>query len=128
MKPLSGGTSARSGFPEAAAGAFGAVLFGAVGVGADFGGACTACGAGAGNVSGLRGAVLAGCAVGRAAGFVALAAATLVDVPFAGEVFAAGREGFFAAVLVAALVFATERGAFAASRAGALALASFRMC
>src|SRR6185312_10480244 len=99
-----------SGFPEAAAGAFGAVLFGgAVGVGADFAGACTACGAGAtGNVSGLRGAVLAGCAAGRAAGFVALAAAALADVPFAGEVFAAGREGFFAAVvLVAALVFAT---------------------
>jgi hypothetical protein len=57
-----------------------------------------------------------------------LAAATLVDVPFAGEVFAAGREGFFAAVLVAALVFATERGAFAALRAGALALAFFMMC
>jgi hypothetical protein len=102
------------------------VLFGgAVGVGADFAGACTACGAGAtGNVSGLRGAVLAGCAAGRATGFVALA-----DVPFAGEVFAAGREGFFAAVvLVAALVFATERGAFAALRAGALALAFFMMC
>jgi hypothetical protein len=53
-------------------------------------------------------------------------AAALVEALLAGAVFAAGLGGFLAgAVLAAALVFATERGAFAALRAGALVLAFF---
>jgi hypothetical protein len=89
-----------------------------------------ACGAGvAGNVSGWRGVVLAACAVERAAGFAVFTdTAALVEAPFAGAAFDAGLSGFLAvAVLAAALVFATERGAFAALRAGALALAFFMM-
>jgi hypothetical protein len=92
----------------------------------DFTGACTVCGIGAsGGVSGWREVVLAASAANRAAGFAVLAdVAALVEARFAGAGFTAGLGGFLADAVLA-LVFATERGAFAALRAGALALAFF---